>query len=248
MNLPIYFDQLVSAMTGCLGTLPEKLTPIPGQTISNVAASLSSINGLTATLRTLQKDTFALAKAAQGSYIHENTFLKLVLMDSACGRFRFRVHWWKPCKGQAETMQNIHNHRFHFFSFVLLGTMTNIIWASSMEGMRFVHYHYLPRLGQDSYLLSEVGSENLRIIDVNKISTGSIYYLDRQTLHVSEPDASQNIVTLFVEDRFAIRPYADVYSNRYEGTQNVISSPSLSPTEYIKSLSDVISLLKLHRN
>lgn len=226
--------------TAPLADLPVELTPHHVMEIAIVANSL--LENLAAIHRALKDDASALASSSSMSYLHDNTFLKLVIMDSICHRFRFRLHWWK--RNSPVIFQNIHNHRFHFYSIVLLGGIRNTVWTKSQGGSPYIHYKYQPRLGTETYVLSEVGASLLSIDSTTHQTAGSLYSLKAEVLHTSDPTQGEDVITLFVEDRIALREFADVFSNRYSGRHVTIPSPSLSPGEYSNHLSDLVSLLK----
>lgn len=239
-------EHLRSTLTRSLVTLPETLTSEHITKIAKVARRLISVESLTGLQTALKDDPVALEATAGGSYFHDNSFLKLIIMDSICNRFRFRLHWWKADTKNLNVDQNIHNHRFHFYSFVLIGALTNTVWNVSTQGASYVHYKYHPRSNRNTYLLSEVGNKFLCINGITHQPAGNMYYLNAETLHTSDPDKGKDVVTLFIEDRVSIRQYADVFSNRYTGKEIVISSPALSTQEYIDGLSDFILLLTKH--
>lgn len=246
MATDLTFDQFRSTVTGRLAQLPETLTAEHLSRVATAVQTLASADSLTKLRVALGSAPHALHDAAAGSYFHDNAFLKLLLMDSTCNRFRFRIHWWKANANTLRIRQNIHNHRFHFYSFVLIGGLTNTLWRVSSEGAPYVHYTYHPRLNKDTYLLSKVGTTLLRVNHVSHQAAGNKYYLNAEALHTSEPAKGKDVITLFVEDRVSIRSYADVYSNRYTGREIIISSPAISAPEYIAGLSDLSLMLATH--
>lgn len=239
-------QHLRSTLTRSLSKLPEVLPPKVGADISTVAQMIVSVDSLIALRASLMDDATALRAVAAGSYFHDNSFLKLLVMDSICGRFRFRLHWWKANNHVTER-QNIHNHRFHFYSFVLIGALTNTTWIESADGESFAHYEYHPRLNRDTYLLSKAGISFLNPVNITRQIAGDMYCSSAEILHTSDPDEGKEVVTLFVEDRVSIRPYADVFSNRYTEDKMIISSPALSGEDYMDGLSNLIRLFTLHQ-
>ncbi len=239
-------EHLRSTLTRPLANFPEILTSEHITKIAEVAGRLVSIESLTRLQAALRDDPIALKAAAGGSYFHDNSFLKLIIMDSICSRFRFRLHWWKADAKNLNVVQNIHNHQFHFYSFVLMGALTNTVWNAASQGASYVHYKYHPRSNRNTYLLTEVGTKFLCVNGITHQPAGNMYYLNAESLHTSDPDKGKDVVTLFIEDRVSIRLYADVFSNRYTGKKIVIPSPALSKQEYIDGLSDFILMLTKH--
>lgn len=79
-------------------------------------------------LKVIAADRAEVAAIAVRSYRHANGFTKLVLTDSVIGRLR--LHVWEP---GAVAEENIHEHRWHFASAVLAGTMESEIWVDSFD-------------------------------------------------------------------------------------------------------------------
>ena len=83
----------------------------------------------------LKRDLFAvsndvewLSAIACVSYKHANGFSKLVLGESESGRLR--LHIWEP---DAAAEENIHEHRWHFASAVIAGSIESEIWVDAFD-------------------------------------------------------------------------------------------------------------------
>jgi len=189
----------------------------------------------------IKKDDLANKNLAAKSYSHENGFAKLVIWENENSMFRLRLHFWD---GSNKINSNIHNHRFNFTSFILKGAIKNFTWILDDKGDNFSYYHYLPRLENGTYKMHKIGNAKLRISEETILTEGDVYYLSHETLHTSE-NWSENLVTLFIEDRSVLGKYAKVYTNRYTNDDDfIINSPPLEMQDYIKTLERISSCLQ----
>lgn len=164
------------------------------------------------------------------SYEHDNGFIKILLAKSDSQQFRLRLHIW-PESPLLE--QNIHDHRFDFWSSVFCGSLTNIEWNFKDDGVYMGHYLYFPRHGEDSYDLQWNGEKALSCTAQKTINAGSSYLVEKSTLHTVSKHGGK-LITIFVEDRRSIKDYANVYSVRYKKRSFSLSSPSITTNEYLR--------------
>ena len=178
---------------------------------------------------------------AQVSYDHANSFTKLVIAESKCGEFRARLHFWPPDEFRE---QNIHNHRFAFWSHVIRGTLTNHVWTTSSaktNGM-FFKYIYKPRLRREHYEMERQRSCGVKSHRSFDKRSGDTYYFDNITLH--SISCSDSPITLLIEDRRHIRGDADVYCDKDRGAVLSMGSPSLKLDTYtalLRKARDVVA-------
>jgi predicted metal-dependent enzyme (double-stranded beta helix superfamily) len=173
----------------------------------------------------LTNDTVA-TRNVQDSYRHDNGFTKLLLFAAPTDEFKVRLHVWPKPYGSEH---NIHDHRFNFWSAVLRGKLRNTIWTLG-PGEERQHYRYYPRKAQGRYRLERVGPATLareRQFDVHQDAS---YRFDSNLLHTVESHGSA--VTLLVEDRTSLRPFANVFISTTSRSSLLIDSPSLTLDEY----------------
>lgn len=174
------------------------------------------------------------------SYKHANGFTKLVLARTDDDRFRLRLHFWP--KDQAD--QNVHDHRFRFWSVVLRGSIRSEIWVESGQGDDFSEYQYLPRRDSRSYSMRYVRHTRLaRHSESSRAIGGSSYFFDSNWLHTVS--CSESPITVVIEDRSTLREYARVFSKNYEASTVTIDSPPLSASEYQIHLLEALRWLPL---
>lgn len=102
----------------------------PARTMADCLAALQhcAAQDLPDALRAGADNHGWLEAVARDSYRHANGFTKLVLGGSAGGRLR--LHVWEP---GAAAEENIHDHRWHFASVILSGTIKSEVWVDAID-------------------------------------------------------------------------------------------------------------------
>jgi hypothetical protein len=213
--------------------------------LREIQMMLSSMN-IIRFLSLLQQDMAAVEELARKSYLHENGFYKLTILDNPIGRIRMRLHLWSA-NVNVSSVENIHNHRFNYFSHLLAGTLLNKIWKITLRGAEFKRYKYYPRLLEQSYALDYCGESRLENVQETKYRIGDTYWMDAREFHTVNVEPGTDALTLFVEDRSNLRSYADVFSNRYFERTVFCPANSLKPSEYITLLIQIIALIRVNQ-
>ena len=81
------------------------------------------------------------------------------------------------------------------------------------------------------------------MVSEDRCEIGHVYHQASYTLHTSHP-GHDDVVTLFLEERSALREFADVYSLRYPERDIVLQAPSLLPDEYLEILEQLVLLVE----
>jgi hypothetical protein len=192
----------------------------------------------------LEEEPGVLKALASKSYVHENGFYKLTVIDKPNASLRLRIHFW-PARGVAPAqIENIHNHRFNYYSYILSGGISNRIWKVTPEGATYQHYQYRPRMKKQSYVLDYCGESFLHECEERQYYSGDLYCMNAEDLHVASACQYNDVVTLFIEERANLRPYADVFSNEYPNKNVPIASPSLTSKQYLEVLSTIANVLE----
>ena len=144
--------------------------------------------GLTAQLAHILQSRQQSDAYAAGSYGHANGFDKILVGRSSGGAFHLRVHFWP---GQDFEEQNVHDHRFEFWSYVLRGTIVSHVWRPCADGREFRRYTYEPRGSADSYVLKGHEMALLNIAGSETWPEGSVYAFGHHKLHRSEEHTSE---------------------------------------------------------
>jgi hypothetical protein len=196
------------------------------------------------TLRELLKGNEGLQrKLSSKSYFHENGFFKLTVVDSPAHEYKVRLHYWPLATQSRLTAQNIHNHRFSCVSYLLHGGLRNRIWKIDETGDQFYHYKYYPRLAQEFYTLAFDRKCSLTISEERQYSTDDLYRMSPDDLHTADVDLTRSLVTLFIAEKFNLKPFADVFSNRYLEKDVPLAARSLEPYQYSNILNEILCVL-----
>jgi hypothetical protein len=181
----------------------------------------------------------ALEGVAHRSLMHENGFAKIpVLKDEAMA---IRLHIWGSAAAGTWS-GNIHDHRFSFWSHVVSGSLWQRNWTEAVSQDRYSRYRYHPGLETGIHILEYEGERTLAAGTTQEIRSGATYFFPAGKLHqtrVGDPAT----VTLLVEDRLFMRPYAIVYSHRYDRRDIDLRVESLSLQECRSLLESILQMI-----
>lgn len=231
------FERLVLA-------LPSQYDPEQGTRLVPIARNILKSGVISARIRRVLNDDALASDLAKGSYLHENGFNKLLLFTTQNEWFHLRIHQWLP---QEHFEQNVHDHRFNFWSLILSGSLTNNIWGISDSGEEFTHYEYRPRNFKEKYEMVNKGSVRLVKEASLAIIQDEVYYFDHRWIHTTS--YSPQSVTVILEDRRALRPHANVFIRRNNVESNTLlyESPALPLEEfrlYLREVSDLLPFVE----
>src|ERR1700730_16559580 len=108
--------------------------------------SLGESRYLVGILGQILADDSLLAAVAARSYPHVNLFDKIVLVNGEKpDAYRLTLHFWRPPYTEGELNQElIHEHRFNFWSTVLIGTLVSENFEKAATGRTLRQYRYVP--------------------------------------------------------------------------------------------------------
>jgi hypothetical protein len=138
-----------------------------------------------------------------GASNHENGFIKIPLLNYQDKKRRARLHFWPECVQD----QNIHDHRFDFNSYVVRGWIENIVWKADAKGEEFFSFKYFN--DNNGRRMVPSGRMRLSVAAKHRIYQGKAYVVDRDILHTISHSA--RTITVIVEDRSELKPFATVY-------------------------------------
>lgn len=175
---------------------------------------------------------------AANSHVHDNGFTKIVLYDSADGRYRIRLHTWDPFEVEEQDV-NIHDHRYDFVSLVVSGTFENRRWNFCDHGTEYKLFRYFARDEAGTYRLELVDRLRLAPNPVEVYSAGGSYLMMRDELHTAHSSPYVRSVTFCVQNRSVLKPQARTLSLSHPAYQSAMSAPSLDLEEYRKKIRDI---------
>jgi hypothetical protein len=184
-----------------------------------------------------------LNEIAARSYHHTNHFDKIVLVDTGNQLgYRLTLHLWAPPYSDREVNdEQIHDHRFSFWSSILVGDIMFQNYVRDASGVMFGEYQYIPeRLGTSTvgnfYL--DVGQSPLLEKERSGGKAGEFYHLTYNTIHRVVLPRSEMSCTLVLRGPRQ-KNYASVFSNsqKYDPTGNSM----FTPASVAQKIADVLS-------
>jgi hypothetical protein len=183
-------------------------------------------------LRFFLADESLLAEIAGRSYPHTNHFDKIILIDShdPLG-YRLTLHLWNPPYSEADAIdEQIHDHRFSFWSNILAGTLISQNYVRTDAGNTYDEYQYIPekQLGSTvGNFYRHLGEARLQEIAPSQLSAGNSYHLFYGQIHRIVLPRKETACTLVLRGPRQ-RNHASIFSNsrRYEPLNHIMFSPS----------------------
>lgn len=126
-------------------------------------------------------DSTVLNSVAAMSYIHSNGFFKLVLCESRF--YKLRLHFW-PGKNENKILSNVHNHRWDFCTYLILGKYEYEDFEISNTGTDLYHrFKYLPRLNKSYHELIPNDVKYLRVKNSGTLKKGERLFRTDDIIH-----------------------------------------------------------------
>lgn len=190
-----------------------------------------------------------LKEVAQKSYRHINHFDKIVLFDNDDpNSFRLTLHLWEPPYSHKErTDEQIHSHRFSFWSSVLSGTLVSENFEECENGNVYESFSYCPENRDIKNFYTHEGPIKLKKTTTSRAENSTSYFLKNVGIHrIVVPD-EHPVVTLVLRSP-RVRDYSIVYNTKYP--KNDLSYENLFFTyeEVKKKLLFVKELLTVRLN
>ncbi|WP_080054425.1 hypothetical protein [Spirosoma aerolatum] len=187
----------------------------------------------------LLSDKHILAQISKLSYKHANGFFKIVLHASE--NYKLRLHIWR--KDEKAYHEDIHNHRWNFASYVLIGGYRNEIYEEANSGILKYKYFYYPRLSKTNFILEYKGVKHLELVERIVFSADSYLVLDCHVLHKVNLVESDYTATLFLAGS-ALDDHTQIYSDDLIIDSNEIDSPNISIFDLENIFIELISKCK----
>lgn len=189
-----------------------------------------------------------LEKVTKDSYRNVLGFLKLVLISDGKSSWKLRVHIWDH-----DGTEDLHNHKWDFFSKVIFGTLTQGLYSIDSSGsnpeailysvrepvslMPALEDGSLPCPCRDNYALSHKDSiedyKHLFKISSTDISIGNSYFMRANLIHTINP--TRDSVT-FVFTSQQIRENSEVFLPMHSNIHIERHAPSVTEAEVREEL------------
>ena len=192
-----------AALPSCLAALTRDAARVVGIAdpldAVHLHARLFTATRMREALGQVLADRAALDRIGARSYVHDNGFAKLVLVERG---FKLRLHY-RPAAGVAAGAENIHDHRWNFLSNVLFGELAVQKFqrcAESAPGaMHVLDCQYRARqVHGQSYGVIPQGLAHVRHVSTDILAAHSTYFLDGAVMHrlVARPGSSYATLVL----------------------------------------------------
>ena len=150
--------------------------------------SLFPVSAVLKLLAFIQASPTTCEDIASRSYLHENGFWKLVLLQDPKKRWKIQLRVWDEETCRKSTESDVHDHRWDFYSRLLLGSaMHCTFWTEVDHGIRMNEYVYEPGSGVGQFRLRYRGSCMVRLLQQAILPCGACYTLRHEVLHRVKP-------------------------------------------------------------
>jgi hypothetical protein len=132
--------------------------------------------------------------------------------------YRLTMHLWRPPYTEAEICDElIHDHRFSFWSNILVGDLHSENFVISGSGRTYHQYRYRPEkraTSTEANFYEFVGDARLLTVAPSKETAGDVYYLSYDRTHrVVLPQTSMTCTLVLRGPRE--RSYSTVFNTSY---------------------------------
>lgn len=138
------------------------------------------------------------ARLLARSYWHPNGFLKIPVARDADGGF-FRLHYWPSNSSGGAKPEDIHSHRWNYFSKVLKGSMEVKYFEerNTKDGI-YSKYSCSPNQ-KGSYRMDLCGKVALDTIKTTALRAGDIHFGRTNTIHSTMVLGADCVITAFFQ-------------------------------------------------
>ncbi len=222
---------------------------IKDQAFPDLLSRLSDRTYLIPLLREIINSPKDLGIIASQSYRHVNLFDKIVLVDSNDpSMFRLTLHFWCPPFTAKELNEElIHEHRFNFWSKILLGTLHSECFVESDEGDAYQAYRYFPsQESNDTFQDYYQFVKNVKLFrkTPSQRQCGETYFLSAPTIHRINISVDELCCTLVLRGP-RLRDYSLVYNTSYPTGDTRITNRMFTPEELTTKLRTLIKKLEM---
>jgi len=199
-------------------------------------------------LREFMSDSNLLQMIAKRSYRHVNHFDKVVLVDSQKPNgYRLTLHIWNPPFSEKECQDElIHDHRFSFWSTILVGHLKTQEFFVDQDTDDFNSYQYTPENSNSENFYKFRGRYGLKKARRLEEKAGGVYYLSYDTTHRVELPEKALTCTLVLRSPRE-RNFSNVYNTNYPTTDASLSNRMFEPNEMFGHFSCLYTKIEENR-
>jgi hypothetical protein len=163
--------------------------------IANLLLGYGEPRGLSELLRSICLNADQLERCASASLVHPLGFDRLELLGNR--RFEVRLHiWWA---GRAAAREDIHNHRFDFFSTVVHGEQHVYEFSVGEDGAMMASYAEEHDHRDQGYRFSPLGPVAVEPASFMVMTPGSVHFTASHVFHQVNAPGDRPAATLFLK-------------------------------------------------
>ncbi|MFG2061546.1 hypothetical protein ACGFIK_08980 [Micromonospora sp. NPDC048871] len=193
---------------------------------------------LRAFLVSLTRERMVSAEFAWSAHRHALGFDKFVLLDfGSLGQLRMHV-WWP---GQGRVREHVHNHRFHFSSVVVGGSLRCRYYRSVPGGRRYAHLRECSRPHDAGWSFQRQGVVEVAETLSVDFAAGSSYSMPADLWH--RVDASTMMTVTLMLQRQCVRDWSSVLIGDDEVAPTQLPRRMFTAAEMQERMSTLIDYL-----
>jgi hypothetical protein len=134
-----------------------------------------------AIISAIVNDEQLLQQAINRSSIHNNGFLKLILVSNP--NYQLRLHVWDTRESEFAVQESVHSHTADFASVIVHGGYRHEVFRESTTGENYFSYRYHASRGARSFTLTSTGPKHLQRVSDAYLQEHTVYTLAGDILH-----------------------------------------------------------------
>lgn len=236
------------ALRSRIAGLGDRIRPGDPEALLDLVAEIGEPGHFLPLLREIMSSGDLLRTIARRSYRHVNHFDKIVLAEAEVPEgFRLTAHLWTPPYSEAELSDElIHDHRFSFWSAILVGTLRSRNFSPDPEGDPYRNYQYTPENASAENFYAFKGSCRLKPSELVEETAGNTYFLPFTQTHKVLLPRRDLVCTLVLRSPRA-RDYSNVYNTSYPATDTSVSNLMFDEAELFGRLARLYAAIESRR-
>jgi ACT domain-containing protein len=173
---------------------------IPSHQTKNCALSFRLDHHLSELKTRLRTDSISMIanQLASKSYWHPNGFLKIPVRQDADNAF-FRIHCWGDGSFEKQSLEDIHSHRWNYFSKILCGRLKiQYFTETQVTGTKYSRYVCSPN-ENGIYAMRFDGSTNLEKKETTILNANGVHSGITNTIHSTRALGADRVITAFLQ-------------------------------------------------
>lgn len=236
------------ALCRTIRNLGDRILADDPEDLLDLIRKISAPPNLLPVLREIMSSRALMQQIASRSYCHVSHFDKIVLVEAEVPNgYRLTLHLWDPPYTKAELADElIHDHRFSFWSAILVGDLRSRNFYPSDKGVDFRRYQYTPENESTENFYAFQGSGRLKASPVIHEVAGNAYFLPYSQTHKVILPRRDMACTLVLRSPRE-RTFSNVYNTTYPQTDTAVSNVMFSADELFSRLARLYAEIERSR-